>query len=607
VTEPDGRYIRYAYDALGNRTLLADSMGAGQREDATQYAYDALNRLVQITDPQGGVTSYTYDADGNLSTTTLPNGVTETDTYDTLNRLIAIVDTNAGGATIGGFSYTLDVNGNRTREDDADGSHVVYTYDVLHRVTAEEHFESSGVSMGFEMYSYDALGNVMARSGTLLGDATFSYNGDNQLVSGAGSTYLYDAVGELVSVTDSTGQVTRYSYDARGRLSSSQAPDGTITSYTYDFQGVRQSQQGPGGLVKYLVDQANGPDSAQVVRESDATGATLRTYVIGARLLSFTESGNVRYYLADGLGSIRLLTDQTGAVTDTYSYSAYGVLLGHTGSSDNPFLFAGQGQDGSSGLLYLRARYYDPNTGRFLSRDAWSGSDQVPFSLNKYQYVLANPVNDTDPSGNEDLASLEAAEEGEAELIEEESESDAEDLHQLLKVEGNLAQFVGGLMTIDTAIQAAIFDPARVGYYFGGIRKSPDAREIDGRAAAPELTLIGGTMERRLGTTEYFPDPRDLEPTLNAKVYPRDPEFSNTVFIELGFYQLDFLPPPGYPLVVCEVGVVVHEFAHLASRGVITDTRRKLSYGITCLRFPTAEALLNAENYMFAVQAVTLG
>ena len=106
----------------GNRTLMADSMGAGQPEDVTQYAYDALGRLVQVTDPQGGVTSYTYDADGNLTTTTLPNGVTETDTYDTLNRLIAIVDKNAGGATIGSFTYTLDANGNRTKEDDADGS-----------------------------------------------------------------------------------------------------------------------------------------------------------------------------------------------------------------------------------------------------------------------------------------------------------------------------------------------------------------------------------------------------------------------------------------------------------------------------------------------------
>ena len=195
-----------------------------------------------------------------------------------------------------------------------------------------------------------------------------------------------------------------------------QAPDGTITSYTYDFQGVRQSQQGPGGLVKYLVDEAYGPDSAQVVRESDSTGATLRSYVIGLGLISITEGGNVRYYLTDALGSTRLLTDQTGAVTDTYSYSAYGVLLGHTGSSDNPFLFAAQQQDASSGLVYLRAHYYDPTTGRFLSRDAFAGSDQIPLSLNKYLYALANPVNDTDPSGNQTLSDEQVADAVDEEL-----------------------------------------------------------------------------------------------------------------------------------------------------------------------------------------------
>src|SRR5262249_50755300 len=210
-------------------------------------------------------------------------------------------------------------------------------------------------------------------------------------VSGAGSAYLYDGAGNLVSVTDSIGNVTRYSYDARGRLVSSQDPGGATTSYTYDFQGVRQSQQGPGGLVKYLVDAANGPGSAQVLRESDAAGAALRSYVIGPRLLSLTEGGNVRYYLTDALGSTRLLTERTGAVTDAYLYSAYGVLLRHTGPSANSFLFTGQQQDGASGLLYLRARYYDPATSRFLSRDAFAGFDQLPLSLNKYLYALANP------------------------------------------------------------------------------------------------------------------------------------------------------------------------------------------------------------------------
>jgi RHS repeat-associated protein len=595
VTEPDGRYIRYAYDAQGNRTLMADSMGAGQPEEVTQYAYDALNRLVQVTDPQGGVTNYTYDADGNLITTTLPNGVTETDTYDTLNSLVAIVDKNAGGQTIGGFSYTLDANGNRTKELDADGSASVYTYDALNRVIEEDHFDSSGQSTGTETYSYDALGNVTARSGTLLTDAVFSYNGDNQLVSGAGSTYLYDAAGRLLSVTDSTGQVTRYSYDARGRLVSSQAPDGTITSYTYDYQGVRQSQQGPDGLDKYLVDELFGAASAQVVRESDSTGATLRHFVVGARLLSFTEGANVGYYLSDGLGSTRLLTDQTGAVTDTYSYSAYGVLLGHTGSSDNPFLFAGQQQDRSSGLMYLRARYYDPATGRFLSPDAFSGTDQLPLSLNKYLYALADPVNDSDPSGNQDLIETMISEALSEDLDAIEAIGEG---NQIVQISLKTLQVLGDVMTFYTALDAAEF-PERIGGFFGGVLP-PLARDA-GLASIIPLTFIAVKMG--IPNVSYYFDPFGTSQSKPEEVAYVRASQPNTVYLRPNYLTYRLFPRAESPLDITKVGVLIHEFAHLtgllAGRLVIRD----IAYGRISLALPIGLADFNADNYRLAAQA----
>ncbi len=604
VTQPDGRYIRYAYDARGARTLMADSMSAGLPEDVTQYAYDALGRLVQVTDPQGGVTNYTYDADGNLTTTALPNGVTEADTYDTLNRLIAIVAKNAGGATISSFSYTLDMNGNRTGEVDADGSHHVYTYDALNRVTAEEHFDSGDASMGAEVYSYDALGNVTARTGTLLGGATFNYNGDDQLVSGAGSTYIYDTAGNLLSVTDSAGNVTRYAYDARGRLISSQAPDLAITSYTYDFQGVRQSQQGPGGLVKYLVDAVSGPGSAQVVRESDPTGATLRSYVIGRGLLSFTEGGNVGYYLTDGLGSTRLLTDRTGAVTDTYLYSAYGVLLGHTGSSANPFLFAGQQQDGASGLVYLRARYYDPGTGHFLSRDTFAGFDRLPLSLNKYLYALANPVNDTDPSGNFTLLEEEVAEAEQEELAATEA---VEAGHELVQVSFRILQGLGGLITGFTIAQG-LLEPERVSGYFGDMDIPFNAVHEDiakPLAVAAEFWLTRIDIGLFSRPVRYFFTPVSPDPDWVAYVDLGTPENKDVVFLTPRFLPLDLFPPPECPLEFSKIGTVVHEFAHLVSNNVVTD-RKPLDYGLTCLGNLPPMALTNADNYRLAVQGLGL-
>jgi RHS repeat-associated protein len=598
VTEPDGRYIRYAYDAQGNRTLMADSMGTGQPEDVTQYAYDALGRLVQVTDPQGGVTTYTYDADSDLLTTALPNGVTETDTYDTQNRLIAIVDKNAAGSTIAGFSYTLDVNGNRTKEQDADGSYILYTYDALNRLTSEQHFNSNGQSTGSETYTYDALGNVTSRSGTLLTDAAFSYNGDNQLVTGAGSTYRYDAAGNLVSVTDSTGAVTRYSYDARGRLISSQTPAGAITTYTYDFQGVRQSQQGPGGLVKYLVDELFGAGSAQVVRENDATGTTLRTYVIGDRLLSMAEGGNVSYYLMDALGSTRLLGNQAGAVTDTYSYSAYGVLLRHTGSSDNPFLFAGQDQQGSSGLVYLRARYYDPNTGRFLSQDALPGHDPIPLSLNKYLYCLANPVNGIDPSGNETEEDVDESMIISEELVEQNAQSATGTVRTGIETIFKALQVIGGVMTTLTVIEV-LFDPEGVGDYFGGLFLPPSTKKFIGLTSEIILGQIAFKMVSP-GKIYYVPDPAIVPP-----YYAEADPITRTVYYGELFFKLPTFPQVDTYLtsVVDQIGGLVHEFAHL----VYTKIEDPGGYGIPTLRLPPIVALYNAENYRLAVEGVFLG
>lgn len=99
------------------------------------------------------------------------------------------------------------------------------------------------------------------------------------------------------------------------------------------------------------------------------------------------------------MGSTRLLTNNLGAVTDSYAYDAYGNLIATTGVSSNAYLFAGEQRDSEIGLDYLRARYYDPLVGRFVSADAYEGTLNDPMSLHDYQYAHANPVVNTDPSG----------------------------------------------------------------------------------------------------------------------------------------------------------------------------------------------------------------
>ena len=109
-----------------------------------------------------------------------------------------------------------------------------------------------------------------------------------------------------------------------------------------------------------------------------------------------TSSADVYYYHTDRLGSVRALTSSTGAVSNTYTYDAYGKTLTSTGSVSNPFKYTGEYTDQESGFLYLRARYYDPESQQFLTVDpALAWTEQA------YAYVGGSPTNAADPSGLE--------------------------------------------------------------------------------------------------------------------------------------------------------------------------------------------------------------
>jgi RHS repeat-associated protein len=145
---------------------------------------------------------------------------------------------------------------------------------------------------------------------------------------------------------------------------------------------------------RYLIDELQ--PYAQVVEEYDAAGNAKDSYVYGLDLLGRVSGMQPEFYHSDGLGSTRLLTNGTGQVSNTYTYDASGNLIARVGSSNNPYLFAGQQRDSETGLDYLRARYYDPILGRFVSADAYEGTLNDPMSLHDYQYAHANTVVNTD-------------------------------------------------------------------------------------------------------------------------------------------------------------------------------------------------------------------
>jgi RHS repeat-associated protein len=157
--------------------------------------------------------------------------------------------------------------------------------------------------------------------------------------------------------------------------------------YAYNGDSLRASHTAGGTTTGYVWDVGS---SLPVILQETA-GEQTTYYVYGLDLIASVTGGTPTYYLTDGLGSTTELADNSGDVSDTYTYDAFGSIRTHTGTSANEFTFTGEQMDGT-GLQYLRARYYDPAIGRFITQDPLA-------SIQRYAYVGSNPLRFTDPLG----------------------------------------------------------------------------------------------------------------------------------------------------------------------------------------------------------------
>jgi RHS repeat-associated protein len=167
-----------------------------------------------------------------------------------------------------------------------------------------------------------------------------------------------------------------------------------VTSYVYDGDGNRVSQTNDGTVTSYVVDTLPAND-----RVLSATTGTSTTYFIyGKDLLYSLDAVGPHYHHADSLGSTIAVTDSTGAVESSYGYDIFGAIRNMTGTAGTKFTFTGE-QNDDAGIEYLRARYYDTSTGRFMSRDPFPMQASDTQTVNRYAYVSNNPTNHIDPSG----------------------------------------------------------------------------------------------------------------------------------------------------------------------------------------------------------------
>jgi RHS repeat-associated protein len=390
----------------------------------TSYTYDALSRLETVTDPVGKVYVHGYDPNGNRESLAFPNGVRTTYTYDPLNRLRSLVAiSTATSQLVVSFAYALGPTGNRTQIVEHDGTTRDYQHDDLYRLT-DEHVTLAGATRWRNGFVYDPVGNRLRqdRIETTGSERVVLYDYDERdrlLTESSGDSTLYgwDENGNQISKSGPQGAT--YEWDFENRLRKVALANGTVVEHDYDVDGTRIRTRttpptGPPTTIDDLVDPYHQTSAAgrglvlsQVVVETDApTGALAAYHVRGDDLLATLRPDDTapttliaKYFHAEGIGSIRALTDELGNVSDRYDFEAFGELLAHDGDDPNAYLFAGEAFDPNVGFYYNRARWLVPNLGLFAGVDPFIGALVDPSSLHKYTYAALDPVRNVDPAG----------------------------------------------------------------------------------------------------------------------------------------------------------------------------------------------------------------
>ncbi|MFN7403818.1 MAG: RHS repeat-associated core domain-containing protein [Armatimonadota bacterium] len=368
LAQPQGT-TTYSYNAAGQR-LTMNEAGSG----TTTYSYDTAGRLASLVNPFSETTSFVYDTLGRVGQKTLANGTSEHYAYDTRSRLTQ-VQLKQGATVRRTTGYAWD-NADQITSQTVNGVTTSYGYDLAGQLTSE-------VRSGYNVaYTYDANGNRLSKT-----------------VNGVAESYTYDLADKML-----TAGAKSYTYDAAGRTVGINAPGGT-TTLTYDYESRVTGISGPGinethtynGL-DTRVGTVQGGVSRTFVRDgSYVTDPVLRdgqaTYTPGVS----ERRGGVSTWSHSGLKNADAQTTSVGAIAATRVYDAFGAELSATGTWKGPFGYAGGFgyQEDSSGLKLLGHRYYDPTTGRFLSRDP------IGAGRNWYVYASGNPINFTDPGGLE--------------------------------------------------------------------------------------------------------------------------------------------------------------------------------------------------------------
>jgi RHS repeat-associated protein len=377
----------YGLDANGNRT------SATENSQTNSWTYDAYNRASSCKDIYGNLIQYRYDANGNVTNLIYPGGKNVYYAYDSLNRLTNVMDW-AGRKS----AMTYDLNSHITSLTRPNGSYRSISYDAAGQATNIYEQMSNSLPIAIFKYNWTNSGNMawefaapLPHSATVP-TRSMTYDDDNRLATFNSLSVYSDADGNLTNAPLTNSTFVSYAYDARNRLLNA----GGVTN-VYDAMNNRIGQINGTNTTIFVVNpNAKLPQVLMRIQN----GVT-NYYIYGSGLLyQVTETAtatNTLTYHYDYRGSTIALSADNGLVTDRIEYSAYGLTTYRAGTNDTPFLFNGRYgvMTDPNGLLYMRARYYNPYLCRFLNPDP-SG---FAGGLNHYAYANGNPVSYLDPFG----------------------------------------------------------------------------------------------------------------------------------------------------------------------------------------------------------------
>ncbi len=439
--------LSWTYDGEGRVTQRTTSEGS------TVYGYDADGRLARLEAPDGKVTTYTYDLGGRplLSEQTLDAAAgislaTER-RHDAQDRLVTVAHSKrsgAGSVLVAGQAITRAAGGAVTRIDTFDASAAfvpatgaftgspvrvqTFGYDANARLTQENDYKGAQLSAWLTnnsnpatratTYGYDSVGNRLSRTDVTAGgteSTAYTYDGNDRLLtetlttttgSTVLTTYTWDGNGNLASRTRPS-DFTGYVFDADNRLVEVRAGTNagsavTVATYGYDADGRRISKTTAAGTSRFLID----PTAAwpQVVLESRGServayvwGDTLRQQLRGTAGSLATAPTESLVPLAGHLDTPLAAVDNAASRVESIEIDAFGTPA--SGSPRLSHVYGGEYWDATAGLVQLRARWYQPTTGRFLSIDPVSDVAAAPKSAHRYAYAGADPLFNTDPAG----------------------------------------------------------------------------------------------------------------------------------------------------------------------------------------------------------------